>query len=331
MMKKIILLIAAFAALASCDKGPKVQLTTWDSYRNPVVQEVREDPAVLYSGGKFYMYYNGAGDDDVVPLMESKDLVGWEDLTPAFTALTAPAPLPSCSIHSCSVIAHGDEFLMYYTATASSSVIGVATAPFPTGPWTDVGTVVTTVTSDAVLTGAPSVYQDGSSLGLVVSTGKGIFSLKLTDDGRSLSGDAPVKIAPETLSAPTMYKHGGKWYLLATTGSVSGGAGSTARIVYGRSDNVTGPFVNRAGESLLDGASELLLEGGKKFAGPGSCSVPVDLSDGSSWIVYNAYDLADISRGRTLMLDPLFWEDGWMKVRGGTPSFCSDCPVIKSE
>ena len=207
-MKKIILLIAAFAALASCDKGPKVQLTTWDSYRNPVVQEVREDPAVLYSGGKFYMYYNGAGDDDVVPLMESKDLVGWEDLTPAFTALTAPAPLPSCSIHSCSVIAHGDEFLMYYTATASSSVIGVATAPFPTGPWTDVGTVVTTVTSDAVLTGAPSVYQDGSSLGLVVSTGKGIFSLKLTDDGRSLSGDAPVKIAPETLSAPTMYKHG---------------------------------------------------------------------------------------------------------------------------
>ena len=329
MMKKIILLLAGLAVLASCDKGPKVELSTWESYRNPVVQEGREDPSVLYSGGKFYVYYNGAGDDDVVPLMESADLVAWEPLTPSFTALTAPSPLPNCSIRSCCIIPFGDEFLMYYTATAGTSVIGVATAQFPTGPWADAGTVVSTVTSDAALSGDPSVYEDGGALYMAVSTNKGIFSLKLSADGKALAGEAPVKLTSEAFFTPAMYKHGGKWYLLATTGSMTGGASSTARIVYGRSDNAAGPFVDRSGALMLDGGAELLLEGGKKFAGPGSCSEPIDLEDGTSWLVYNGYDLADVSRGRTLMLDPLFWEDGWMKVRGGISSFCSDCPVIK--
>ena len=328
-MKKIILLSAFLVALASCNKGPKVELTIWESYRNPVVQEGREDPAVLYSEGKFYVYYNGAGDDDVVPIMESEDLVKWEALTPAFTALTAPAPFSNCSIRACSVIPFGDEFLMYYTASAGTSVVGIATAPFPTGPWVDVGTVLTTVTSDAVLTGDPSVYEDGGSLYLVVGTSKGVFSLALSADGRALAGESPVKLASEVFFAPAMYKHNGKWYLLATSGLTTGGATSSARIVFGRADNAAGPFVNRSGESMLDGASELLIEGGKKFAGPGNCSVPVDLVDGTSWLVYNAYDLADLTRGRTLMLDPLFWEDGWMKVRGGIPSFCSDCPAVK--
>lgn len=328
-MKKTILISAALLALASCDKGPAVGLQTWESYRNPVVQEGREDPAALYSEGKFYVYYNGAGDDDVVPMMESEDLVKWKALTPAFTALTAPAPLANCSIRACSVIPFGNEFLMYYTATAGTSVVGVASAPFPTGPWTDVGTVVTTVTADAVLMGEPSVFKDGSNLFLVVGTSKGVFSLSLSDDGKALASDAPVKLSSEVFSSPAMYTHGGKWYLLATSGSTAGGASSTARIVYGRAESATGPFVNRSGESMLDGKAELLLEGGKKFSGPGNCSAPLDLADGTSWLVYNAYDLSDVSRGRTLMLDPLFWEDGWMKVRGGISSFCADCPAIK--
>jgi arabinan endo-1,5-alpha-L-arabinosidase len=330
-MKKCILFSAVLAVLAGCSKGPKVELQPWESYRNPVVQDGLEDPAVMYSDGKFYLYYNGTVEDDVVPLMESEDLVGWEALTSAFTALTAPSPLPNCTIGSCSVIPHQDGFLMYYTASAGTSVVGVAEAPYPTGPWSDVGTVVTTVTSDAVLTGAPSVFSDGGSLYMAVGTSKGIFLLALSADGKSLAGETPVRLASEAFFAPAMYRHGGKWYLLATSGSVSGGANSTARIVYGRADNSTGPFVNSKGETMLDGASETLLEGSRKFAGPGSCPPPLDLADGSSWLVYNAFDLTDVTRGRTLMLDPLFWEDGWMKIRGGTPSFCSDCPVFKSE
>ena len=330
-MKKRILFSAILVALVACNKGPRVELQSWESYRNPVVQEGREDPAVLYSGGKFYVFYNGAGDDDVVPIMESEDLVSWEALTPAFTALTAPAPFPNCSIRACSVIAHGDEFLMYYTASAGVSVVGVASAPFPTGPWTDIGTIVTSVTSDAVLTGDPSVFSADGALYLAVGTSKGIYLLTLSADGMSLAGDSPVKLASEAFFAPAIVKHEGKWYLLATNGAVSGGEASKARIVYGRADNATGPFVNRLDEAMLDGAFEVLVEGGTKFAGPGNCSAPVELPDGTTWLVYNAYDLADVTRGRTLMLDPLFWEDGWMKVRGRTPSFCSDCPVIKTE
>ena len=86
-------------------------------------------------------------------------------------------------------------------------------------------------------------------------------------------------------------------------------------------------LVLNTGGVMLDGAAEVLLSGGKKFAGPGHCSAPLEVG-GAMWLVYNAYDLADVSRGRTLMLDPLMWEDGWMKVRGGNCSFCSDKPVV---
>ena len=328
-MKKIILLSAALATLVACDKGPKVTLQPWESYRNPVVQENVEDPAVLASGGKFYVYYNGAGEDDVIPILESEDLTGWDGLTPAFNALTAPAPMEGCTIRSCSVVAWQEGFLMYYTASAASSVIGVALAPFPTGPWADEGTLVNTVTEDAVLVGAPSAYEDGGTLHLVVETTKGIYSMALSADGKNLAAGAPVYLASSVFKAPVMYKHGGKWYLVATTGNVSGAASSTARVVYGRSDNPEGPFVTKDGSAMLDGAAEVLLEGGKKFAGPGSSATPLDLADGTSWLLYNAYDLADVSRGRTLMLDPIQWADGWMSVRGSIPSFCSDKPDIK--
>ena len=328
-MKKIILLTAAFAVLVSCNKGPTVVLQPWESYRNPVVQENVEDPAVLYSGGKFYVYYNGAGEDDVIPMMESDDLTGWRGLTPAFNALTAPAPISGCTIRSCAVVARGEGFLMFYTASAGTSVVGVASSQFPTGPWVDEGTVLSNVTAEAVLTGAPSVYEDGGRLHLVVETTKGIYSLPLSDDGKSLAAGAPALLASEAFKAPVMYGHGGKWYLIATTGSTSGAASSTARIVYGRSDNAEGPFLAKDGSAMLDGAAEILVGGGKKFAGPGSAATPLDLPGGASWLVYNAYDLADVSRGRTLMLDPIQWSDGWMSVRGSVSSFCSDKPVFK--
>ena len=328
-MKKIILLLAALATLASCDKGPKVTLQPWESYRNPVVQENVEGPAVLASGGKFYVYYNGAGEDDVIPILESEDLTGWEGLTPAFNALTAPAPVEGCAIRSCCVVAWQGEFLMYYTASAATTGIGVAVAPFPTGPWADAGTVVSTVTDDAVLVGSPSAYEDAGVLHLVVETTKGIYSMALTADGKALASGAPVYLASSVFKAPVMYKHGGKWYLVATTGNVSGAAASTARVVYGRSDNPEGPFLSKDGGQMLDGAVEVLLESSTKFAGPGSSATPLDLADGTSWLLYNAYDLTDVSRGRTLMLDPIQWADSWMSVRGRIPSFCSDKPDFK--
>ena len=328
-MRKLTLILASAAVLAACDKGPKVAQVPWNSYRNPVVQANTEDPSVVVTPEKFYVFYNGSDEDNVLPLMESTDLVKWEDLTPSFNALTSPEPVSGGTLKACCVVPGGNGYLLYYTASGSSkSVIGVAESEFPTGPWTDVGTVLEKVSEEAGYGSAPSVYSDGGAMYMAVETAKGIFSVKLSSNGKYIEAASPVKLTSEALTSPAMFSYEGKWYLMATKGSIAGGASSTARIVYGRSDSPSGPFFTSSGAQMLDGEGDTLVESGKKFAGPGRANAPVQLSDGSWWLVYNAYDLSDVSKGRTLMLDPVFWEDGWMKVRGGVSSFCSDMPSI---
>ena len=64
-----------------------------------------------------------------------------------------------------------------------------------------------------------------------------------------------------------------------------------------------------------------------KFAGPGNASL-ISLKDGSDWLIYNAYDLSAVSKGRTLMIDRIQWKDGWASVRGGICSFSAEAPSI---
>ena len=45
-------------------------------------------------------------------------------------------------------------------------------------------------------------------------------------------------------------------------------------------------------------------------------------------MIYNAYDLSDVARGRTLMLDRIIWSGGWPAIRGAISSFCTDAPAL---
>ena len=79
---------------------------------------------------------------------------------------------------------------------------------------------------------------------------------------------------------------------------------------------------------MLAGGGDAVVASGIKFAGPGHGCI-VSLPDGSDWMVYNAYDLSDLSKGRTLMLDRIRWTDGWPSIRGTVSSFCTDAPVLQ--
>ena len=78
---------------------------------------------------------------------------------------------------------------------------------------------------------------------------------------------------------------------------------------------------------MEDGYSELLIGNSSKFVGAGHGTV-FDVADGSTWILYNAYDLSKVDKGRVLMLDRIEWIGGWPSVRGRIGSFCADTPVV---
>ncbi|MFN4116601.1 MAG: family 43 glycosylhydrolase, partial [Inhella sp.] len=97
------------------------------------------------------------------------------------------------------------------------------------------------------------------------------------------------------------------YYLFASKGLCCKGAQSTYRIVVGRSTSITGPYVDKAGVSLMSGGGTLLAQSGVRFKGPGGQSL---LTNGSV-MAWHAYD-AQNNGAPVLFVGDVNWgSDGW--------------------
>lgn len=324
----------AFTALLltlGCSKNDTIDPGTWNSYRNPVEQSDVQDPAVYEAEGKYYLFATGDS-ESILPMMESSDLIKWQLAISVFNEDTKPTFISDVTPESPFLAKVADKYVLYYTMYESPEKcgIGVAVADLPTGPYQDCGKLLTA--SDFGITGvaSPSYFTDGIANYIVFGKFGGIYVIELSADGLGLaSGAAPVKIASELYDAPYIKAKDGKFYLFASIGLASNQASSTCEQVVGRADNVYGPYFNKQSQPLMSDYYEVLMSSSTKFAGPGHGCL-LDMADGSTWILYNAYDLSDVSKGRTLMLDRVDWQDGWPVVRGAIPSFCADAPALNN-
>ena len=66
------------------------------------------------------------------------------------------------------------------------------------------------------------------------------------------------------------------------------GASSTYNVRVGRSDSLTGPYVNREGVPMTEGGGTLILSAYNHWKGPGHNGMLVQ--NGVYWMVYHAYD-----------------------------------------
>jgi len=78
---------------------------------------------------------------------------------------------------------------------------------------------------------------------------------------------------------------------------------------------------------MLENNHEILIKGNERFVGTGHNSEIVSDAEGNDWIFYHAVDKQS-PRGRVLMLDQVFWKNGWPEVIGNTPSFEHKVPVF---
>lgn len=331
LMKRKLIGLAVLLSFVGCSNKDKVDLGIWNPYRNPVEQADVQDPSVYVLDGNFYIFATGTS-ESVLPLMVSSDLTGWELATSVFDDTTVPMFIEGVMPQSPEIARVGDKYLLYYTmyATPQNCGIGVAAADLVTGPYTDCGKLV--LASEIGLDGvaSPSFVKDGERCYLVFGNFDGIYLVELSEDGRSLaSGAVPVKIASELFDAPQIFVKDGQYYLFASVGSSEGGAASSCCQVVGRSDGIDGPYLDKELDSMLEDGYEILISGSTKFAGPGHGCI-FNAPDGNTWMLYNAYDLSDVDKGRTLMLDCVNWQDGWPNVRGAIGSFCADAPVLNN-
>lgn len=142
MEKKLVTLIVALGMCLASTANSICWAKVID-YVNPVCKRYFADPAVLKDGDYYYAFGTGeTGDNKRFPVQRSKDLVNWEFLGGALTALKdgsktdywAPEPAKN-----------GGKYYLYYSAGNSTGLdhqLRVATASRPEGPYADCNTLL---------------------------------------------------------------------------------------------------------------------------------------------------------------------------------------------
>jgi arabinan endo-1,5-alpha-L-arabinosidase len=141
---------------------------------------------------------------------------------------------------------------------------------------------------------------------------------KPKQDARIIAVAARPRHRTHAIEAPFVIWHDGFYYLFVSWDRCCDGADSDYKVMVGRSQEVTGPYVDAKGRSMLDGGGTLVLEGNDRWRGPGHNSVLT--TDEGQWMVHHVYDVQNLRAQRMLQIRPMTWsEDKWPRV--GDPIF----------
>jgi len=215
---------------------------------------------------------------------------------------------------------HDGTWYLYYAVSSfgsQDSVVGLMTGKTPDPAaqnygWTDAGQVFASHTGDAYNAIDPTIVEDaqGTPWLFYGSFWAGIYAVQLEwPSGLVAPGAKPVHIAtrdamPWAVEAASVTFHGGYYYLFVSWDSCCQGIRSTYSIHVGRSQSVTGPYVDESGVDLLKGGGTLWFGATGRMIGPGGQSAKGD---------YLAFHYYDGDRGGTpeLAIAQLAWQDGW--------------------
>ena len=290
------------------------------------------DPTLIRQGEWYYAFTTpSAPGDGYLPMRRSRDLVHWELVGSVFPF--PPQWIPETlgvvpdALWAPDISYRDGRFQLYYAASqwgTNNSAIGLATTPTldPADPaygWTDEGMVMRTtpgvdffnaIDADVVTDQAGNLWMDFGSFF------SGIKLRRLdAATGKPLEPDPgwhDLAARPGGIEAPTIVHHDGFYYLIVSFDGCCTGVASTYRLAVGRSPEITGPYVDKAGVPMLEGGGTILLEGYDTFAGTGHHDVLHD--GGVDWLIHHYYD-REQDGARKLSVRRLDWgPDGWPVV-----------------
>jgi arabinan endo-1,5-alpha-L-arabinosidase len=366
----VIGVLALILALASLAPGAALAEST-GVYTNPLKPQIPSggivescaDPSIIRGQAPddpyWYMYcttdpLRGADRDGqgnlifhLMPIQKSLDLVNWTYAGDVFA--TRPSWVdPNAGLWAPDIHFFNGHYVLYYTASNTNlpgggSAIGVATAPSPTGPWTDTGTPAVEphpapcCPDSRRWTFDPAVIADDSGQKYIFygSYFGGISARTLSADGLHSDPASQVQITiANRYEGAFVVKHDGYYYLFGSATNCCNGPLTGYSVFAGRSKDVLGPYVDREGNQLLAGrvgGTPVISMNGNRWVGPGHNAVFTDF-EGQDWFLYHAADQNDPYftgavgfTKRPALLDPLDWVDGWPTVRGGL--WASDQPM----
>ncbi|SCY49112.1 arabinan endo-1,5-alpha-L-arabinosidase [Flavobacterium caeni] len=300
-------------------------------------EPIVHDPVMIKEKGTYYLFCTGKG----ISCFSSKDMKNWTKEPSVFAEKPkwADSVVPNFENHiwAPDVYFHNGQYYLYYSVSAfakNTSAIGVATTPTldpkaSNYKWTDHGIVIQSQPNRDLWNAIdPNLIFDenGTPWLNFGSFWDGLKMVKLNPDLKSIAEPqvwhtiarrarsfdlADANPGDAALEAPFIFKKDNAYYLFLSWDYCCRGEKSTYKVVVGKSDKATGPFLDADGKDLFQGGGTLVIEGNKNWAGVGHNSTYT--FDGKDYLVFHAYDSNDKGKPR-LKIKEINWKNGWPTV-----------------
>ena len=285
------------------------------------------DPSIVrYEDGYALMVTN-----NMLTLYTSEDAINWNALGRTLSSI--PNWLKTVTNNQIEDIwapdlnYFGNQFRVYYTGSAfgkNTSGIGLMTNSQPTKDgWRDMGEVVRSGSGNNYNAIDADVVKDVNNNYWMVfgSWWDGIRMIRLDEStGKQSSSDNTVyRLASRNgsgIEGPSLIEHNGQYFLF-TAWDVCCKMGSelnqnTYKTAMGRSDNITGPYIDRSGKELTNGGGTILMERYGRYYGPGGGEAFKDLN--RIRFVHHYYNSKSNGAPTLHVRDLVFTEDNWPEM-----------------
>jgi arabinan endo-1,5-alpha-L-arabinosidase len=286
------------------------------------------DPSTIARDrNQWWLFSTGRG----ISSFHSTNLLDWAAGPPIFTnapnwALEAVPDNRRMYYWAPDVIKVKDRFLLYYSVSTfgkNRSVIGLASNPTldPAASdfnWRDDGPVISSDRTNNFNAIDPALVkdQDGHLWMAFGSFWSGIKIIELDPTtGKRVAPDSPISslARSQTIEAPYIYFHDEYYYLFVNWGYCCRGTNSTYNIRVGRSQKITGPYLDQSGQDMAQGGGTLFLQTEGAAIGPGHAGILHDADH--YWFSMHFYDGTDRGTSK-LSIRPLVWEStGWPAIQ----------------
>lgn len=240
------------------------------------------DPVMAKEGDTYYMFSTGWN----ISVMSTKDLKNWTPEKDAFaeTPQWAIDKIKGYKGHTWApdILYHNGNYHLFYSCSTfgkNTSAIGHAYRPTLASdedvPWTDTGEVISSQEGvndyNAI---DPNVVIDGNGTPWMAfgSFWGGIKMVELSDNLDSAVGDTVYtlcdRLVPDSVGhrrgvnaveAPFIFFNDGYYYLFVSFDYCCRGLKSTYKVMVGRSEKVTGPYLDKEGRDLAAGGGSLVV------------------------------------------------------------------------
>ncbi|MEW2041558.1 family 43 glycosylhydrolase, partial [Streptomyces sp. NPDC005534] len=311
------------------------------TYTNPVTAgtvDTFPDPSMIRGKDGYWYAYGtqnpvfqtkGQTAERILPVLKSADLTHWTYAGEVFTPQTQPAWHGGSRLWAPDIRYTDGRYNLFYSVPDKDTV-GVATAPTPTGPWTDGGAVLPADSGCATGDIDEAQFTDvGGQPYLYWGSYDTICVARMNGDRTRVEGAVTEVAQGRRVEGGFVVRRDGYYYLFYSDAGCCDGAYSGYQVKVGRSTSPTGPFTDDRGVDLMSPVSKggIVVGGSDRWIGPGHNALQTDLA-GQDWLVYHAIPANDpdldpvpgidrtLSR-RPMAIDRLDWIDGWPVLRAG--------------